>query len=132
MSSLSALNFIDNPVIAEKAANYRTVEVDVAKTLKSWRKSLFSFEWITADGAIRSLDDLSDKERPKRQDVEEKIAKGAEIPKPVLGIGIMDNVEIGIGRAEFLTLAAHGMRTIPVHIPQSNESDFKPFIAQVK
>jgi hypothetical protein len=45
---------------------------------------------------------------------------------------MMENIEIGCGRAEFLTLAAHGLKTMPVHIPKSNESDFKPFRADVK
>ena len=47
-------------------------------------------------------------------------------------IGMMDNVEIGVGRAELLTLAAAGIETMPVHIPKSSESDFKPFRADVK
>jgi hypothetical protein len=48
-----------------------------------------------------------------------------------LGIGLQDNVEIGSERAVLLTLAALGYETMPVHIPKSNESDFKHFRADV-
>ncbi len=126
------INFTENPLTAEDPGRYTIIKVNVPAVVKSWRLSLFSFEWLTADGAIKSPRELSETEQSKRRGVETLLESKAPVPMPILGIGIMDNVEIGCGRAEFLTLAAAGLAVIPVHIPKSCESDFKPFLADVK
>lgn len=124
--------FTDNPAASGTDRRYIEIKVDTAKILHSWRKSLFSYEWLEKDGAIKALNSLSESDREKRLAVEEKLQSGQKLPKAILGIGIMDNVEIGSGRAEFLTLAALGVKTLPVHIPQGNESDFKAFLAALE
>ncbi|MBU0823823.1 MAG: hypothetical protein KKB78_05250, partial [Alphaproteobacteria bacterium] len=97
--------------------NYATVTVSIPKVMESWRASLFSFEWMLPDGRIKSRDELSANEQPKRDAVEALIKAGKAVEKPVLGIGLLENVEIGTGRATLLTLAAHGIKTMPVHVP---------------
>jgi hypothetical protein len=131
MADIQSITFIDNPAAGSGQSTYISVIVDTALVLESWRSSLFSFEWLTPEGAIKTLENLPAHEQPKRRNVEEKISTQEPIEKPVLGIGIMDNIEIGAGRAEFLTLITHGATKIPVHIPKSCESDFKPFIVAV-
>lgn len=128
MSNEFSLKQITNPAIANRADKYDSVTVDTAKVLKSYRKSLFSYEWLTSEGTIKTLDELSDSEHAKRQEIEDFIAHGKPVPMPVLGIGVLNNVEIGIGRAAFLTLAAHGVDTISVHIPKSNAKEFRSFL----
>ncbi len=108
---------------------YVTLTVDAGSVLESWKNSLFSFEWLDAAGSIRQPDDMPIREREKRLAVENDLKAGAALDRPILGIGIMDNVEIGSGRAVFLTLAAMGHKTIPVAVPKSCAKDFKPFIA---
>lgn len=127
--AVSSLKFIDNPVIAARQDRYTTVTLAVGAVLESWRISLFSYEWLTPDGRIRAPDELSLQERQKRQDIESRLSSGEALEKPVLGIGLMENIEIGCGRATFLTLAAHGCKAIPVHIPVSNTKEFSPFRA---
>lgn len=131
MMDIKTMKFIDNSATKNTNGRYIDVHVDVEGVIKSWRDSIFSYEWITNQGVIKSARELPPHEKPKRALVEEKLDKNEPLEKPVLGIGLKDNVEIGSGRAEFLTLAAHGIKTIPVHIPKSNESDFKDFIADV-
>lgn len=121
--------FKDNPVATGRPGHYMEITVDTGKIMKSWRTSLFSFEWLLPDGRIKSAAELSASERPRREAVEEALKNNQPLDKPVLGIGMMDNVEIGSGRAIFLTLVAHGATTLPVHIPRSNEADFKKFKA---
>lgn len=123
------LHFIDNPSIKGREDRYQVVRVKSAAVLKSWRSSLFSFEWLNTDGSIRSLDDLPLHERDKRLKVEESIQKNEELSRPVLGIGMLDNIEIGAAREVFLTLAASGVEVIEAHIPASNVAEFKKFIA---
>lgn len=124
------MKFINNPIIAEEPSRYITVHVRVRDIITSWRESLFSFEWLKPDGRIKEIDELSIIEHSKRLQVENLLKSGKPIPIPILGIGLMDNVEIGSGRAELLTLASQGVEIIPVHIPKSNESDFKKFLAE--
>lgn len=125
------IQFIENPALHGRANRYICIVIDVPGVLESWRRSLFSFEWLRPDGEIKDLPELPAREQPKRAAVEQKLETGMPIEQPVLGIGLMENVEIGIGRAEFLTLAARGVTRMPVHIPASNESDFKAFRADV-
>ncbi|GJL85599.1 MAG: hypothetical protein DHS20C02_13740 [Micavibrio sp.] len=131
MNTLNEIKFIDNATIGSRHENYTTVFVDVPTVLKSWQSSLFSFQWLQPDGQIKDIEALPEEEQPKRQGVEEKLSSAAAIEQPILGIGLMENIEIGAGRAEFLTLAAKGVPQIPVHIPKSNESDFKEFLAAI-
>ena len=126
------VQFVCPPALEGKLARYTSITISVPAALRSWKKSLHSYEWIKPDGNIKSLEELSIPEQAKRRAVEDLIRAGGPIAQPVLGIGVMDNIEIGMGRAEFLTLAAHGLRHIPVYIPCSNESDFKAFRADVK
>lgn len=121
------LNFKDNPVATGRPDHYMEITVDTGRIMKSWRTSLFSFEWLLPDGRIKSAPELSETERPRREAVEEALRRNQPLDKPVLGIGMMDNVKIGSGRATFLTLVAHGAASLPVHIPRSNEADFKKF-----
>ena len=50
----NAPNFIDNPAIAGKEDKYITVMINVPAALKSWKKSLFSFEWLDENENLRS------------------------------------------------------------------------------
>lgn len=125
-----SVHFTDNPLIAAKARNYEDLLVDTARVLESWRLSLLSHEWLDNNGAIRTLPQLKPDLQSQHKAVLAAIKAGSTIAKPVLGIGIYENVEIGIGRDVFLTLASLGMPKIPVHVPASMIKDFKPFQAK--
>lgn len=129
MTSLPTL--IDNKAASAKPEAYTAINIDIKKTLKSWQLSLYSYEWLTPEGVIKPIDEMNEAEAQKRKDVETALNDNAPLEKPILGIGIQDNIEIGSGRAVLLTLAAQGVETLPVHIPKSNESDFKDFLAEV-
>lgn len=131
MEIFADIKFTDNTAIKARQDYYMEIFVKVPDILKNWQSSLFSFEWVLSDGRIKTLEELSESEKIKRVEVEQKIRQGLALEKPILGIGLMENVEIGSGRAIFLTLAAHGLDKIPVHIPKSNQSDFKEFLADI-
>jgi hypothetical protein len=126
---MTKIEFIENKVATANPDKYINVTVDTAKTLESWKNSLFSYEWLDENKEIKTFEALSAAEADKRRAVDDALKNNRPIEKPVLGIGMLDNVEIGSGRAAFLTLATLGLKTIPVHIPKSNESDFKDFLA---
>lgn len=128
MSQSQSVSYIDNKA-ASDPDKFVSVRVDAQKVLDSWKNSLYSFEWLEADGTIKSFENLNAAEADKRRAVDSTLNAGEPIQRPVLGIGLQDNIEIGSCRAEFLTLAALGYKEIEVHIPKSCESDFKPFLA---
>lgn len=128
-SRLSPL-FIDNPAVKGREDRYVELAVRPEKILESWRLSLFSFEWLRPDGRIKAIEDLSSAEREKRAKIEVALAGGEALEKPVLGIGMLDNVEIGSGRAVFLTLAAHGIDSVPVHVPEGHAASFRPYMVK--
>ena len=127
MSNLPDLHFVDNPVA--RGERYITIDISVGAVLESWRASLFSYEWILPDGRIKALQELPPGEQPKRRAVEESLDHHEPLEKPILGIGLLENVEIGSGKALFLTLAAHGCKTLPVHIPRASIKEFDPYRA---
>lgn len=129
MNTIKTIEFTDNPAILGKESKYVTIEVNVDKVIESWRDSIFSYEWLTENGQVKEQSALSEREHQKRAQIEELLTQNKPIPKALLGIGLKDNIEIGIGRAHFLTIAAHNIKEIPVHIPKSNSDDFKAFIA---
>lgn len=128
--TVTSLSFANHGSLKGREDRYAVVRVDANAVLKSWKGSLFSFEWLTPEGLLRALDDLPLHERDKRLKVEKQLVRGEPLERPVLGIGILDNVEIGAGREVFLTLAAQGIKDIEVHIPISVESEFKSFLSR--
>ena len=121
------MQFVDNPAIKDKESAYTTLTVDVLKVIKSWQASLFSFEWLRPDGSLKNIEELPENEQEKRRQVQNTLDNNRPIEKPVLGIGMLENVEIGCGRAILLTLAANGIQQLPVHVPNSHKEDFKPY-----
>ncbi len=126
-SGPAAPAFIDNPAIAGKTS-FATVTISVAPVIASWRESLFAHEWLHADGSLKQPKEQSDTIREKRSAIEARLAAGEPLERPVLGIGILDTVEIGAGRDTLLTLAARGISQISVHIPRSHMDEFRLFI----
>jgi hypothetical protein len=126
--SQTSLNLIDNSSIKEREDLYETVEVNLETILKSWKISLFSFEWLTPEGQIRAPSNLPEKEREKYEAVLSAYESGEPLERPILGIGVMDNVEIGSRRDVLLTLRTQGIESLSVHISKSAKQDFMPYL----
>jgi len=122
------IKYIENPSVKLRNQPYLTIEIDVSKALKSWKSSLYSFEWLDKTGAIKPASDLKEADQERRALVERQITQGQELEMPILGIGMLDNVEIGTGKAVFLTVAAMGQTKMPVHIMAVHEKEFEAFI----
>lgn len=119
--------FIDNPAVAGKSS-FTVVTIAIAPIVASWRESLFAHEWLHPDGSLKSAQEQSATVQEKRRSVEEKLKSSQPLERPVLGIGILDTVEIGAGRDILLTCAAAGYSQISVHIPTSHMDEFRLFI----
>lgn len=123
------LLLIDNPAIAGRAERFVTITVHTGKVLAGWRASLMAHEWLTPEGHLRAIDDLNMLDRDKVLKAQKALAAGQALTRPVLGIGIFENIEIGAGRDSFFTLAAAGHTRMDVHIPLSNREEFNRFLA---
>ncbi len=120
-----ALKFRENTALKGRETSFIEAEALVGAVLGSWRGSLFAHEWMHQDGRLRKPIEMAEQVRLRRKAAEDLLDSGGEIDRPVLGIGIMDNVEIGSGRDVFLSLAARGIEKIPVHIPKSQIEEFR-------
>ena len=122
------VHYIDNKAIKGKELGFHTVDIDAQLTIESWRFSLFSFEWLTPEGNIRETNMLPEKEQEQYQNIMLNLAKQNALERPVLGIGIMENIEIGSRRDVFLSLSKYGIKKISVHIPARNLKEFTPYL----
>lgn len=121
--------FTDNRVAIGNAAQYAEILVDAGKILQNWRASLMAHEYLDKTGAVKSDDDITETRLEKRETIRQALADGQTLEKPVLGIGIFDNVEIGAGADILVTLFLEGHTVIPVHVRKSQMNDFVPFRA---
>ena len=118
------INFIDNAAATDA---FTCITIDTNKAIQSWRLSILAHEWLNGDGSLKPAEKLTAANQEKLKAILAALDKGQPIEKPVLGIGIMDNIEIGSGRAEFIALYTQGIKHIQAHIPKSNDADFKDF-----
>lgn len=120
--------FTDNQAVKGREERFIKLDIKVGPVIASWRDSIFAHEWLNSEGHIKKSTEMIEKVRLRREAIESQLLETCPLERPVLGIGIMDNIEIGSGKDLFLCLAAMGITTIPVHIPKSNEKDFRMFI----
>lgn len=122
------LNLIDNPSVSARSDKFTVIMVDVDKVVKDWQNSVHSYEWMNNDGQVKNLKDLTEGRDEKYLAVETAYHNNQPIERPVLGIGIMDHIEIGSRKEVLLTLYALGVKKMEVHIPISCLKDFKKFL----
>jgi len=120
--------FADHPVVSGNPAQYAEITVDIRKVLKDWQLSLLSHELIDKDGTIKPDQSLTDSRLARRLEVREAWRRGETLEKPILGIGIFDSIEIGVGSDILVTLAMEGVTALPVHVRAAQIKEFKAFI----
>ena len=118
------VQFTTNPAILPRRLEYQDMQLAMADILSSWHQSLLAHKWLDSQGQLRPKDNLAERQRLQRAHVEQLIADRQPLPTPVLGIGMFEHIEIGAGRDVVLTLAAHGIETIPAHVPLAHIEDF--------
>lgn len=129
MINPSDIIFKDSDSIKNRDTAFVEIIVDTKKVLESWKHSPFAHKWMDYDDGPLAISALDEKEQTKAQNILTAAKNGEAIAKPILGVGMTDYVEIGSGRAQFLTLSALGANEMPVYIPASNETFFKKFRA---
>ena len=115
-----------NHVIVEKNPNdYTEINAAPADILGLWKVSLFAHELLNKDGRLKNENELSNDTLQRYIAAKESFKRGEEIPKPVLGVGIYEGIEIGVGR-EIVAAALHaGLDFIPVSIRKAQADDIR-------
>lgn len=110
-------------------ARYSTLHVRLDRVLASWRLSIMAHPYLGADGQVKADVELSPERLTARQSITKALQNQQALPMPVLGIGMFENVEIGVGADTLVTLAWLGHTTMPVHVLTSQINEFKEFLA---
>lgn len=123
------INFVlvDNPSANKEM--FTVQEIYLPDALKAWKDSVFSYEWLNENAKVKSIEMLQPDQQEQFSVIKESIERGEIMPRPVLGIGIMENIEIGAGKALMMTIAALGYTHISAHIPRADIDLFSHILA---
>lgn len=120
--------FYDHEVVQKSPQDYNEIMVSPAHILKCWQASMFACEVLDKQGNIKQQDDMAPDTLKRYIDCLEIIKRGEETPKPILGYGIMDNIEIGVGREVVLAAQTLEMDKIPVSIRKAQAQDIEKIL----
>lgn len=123
--------YIDHPSYLARPERFESVTIKIEPVIRDWAaEAVFAFEWVDNEGNPKPDPELKDKARDKKKAVNIALETGAPLKRPVLGLGIQDNIEIGAGCEVIMTLFAAGYKTADVHIPRSHHDFFAPYIVK--
>lgn len=122
--------YIDHAVVARTPDDYVSVTVDIASVFEAWKLSIFSHELLDQMGGVKNEDSLGGDVLKKFLTAREAFNRGEPLEKPVLGIGIYDGVEIGIGREIMAAAFQAGEKTIPVCVRKSQKDEILSLVKQ--
>ena len=117
--------FYDHEVVQKTPQDYSEMNISPEKILNSWQSSMFACEILDKSGKVKPESDMAPETLKKYLDAMEMIKRGEDIPKPILGIGLMDNIEIGIGREIIAAAANLSLPNIPLHIRNAQAEDIQ-------
>jgi hypothetical protein len=121
--------FCNHTIIDQNPDDYLEISCSTERVLQAWRESMFAHELMNNDGTVKDESELNGDTLHKYIDAKERLNRGEQLPKPVLGIGIFDGIEIGIGR-EIIAAAYHGgIKTIPANVRKAQAEEIENLLA---
>lgn len=119
---------MDHPSVSANPEAYGNATLNIAAALPSWSQSLIAYKWLDSTGIPKDPGALADEQATQRADILAILERGDALPKPIIGLGMFDNLEVGSGAGIVATLAALGEVTIPVHVRRAQEKGLKKFL----
>ncbi len=119
--------FQDHEVVQQAPDDYVEISLSPDKIMMAWATSLYSYELLNKDGTVKSTGDMMDETLQRYVDAEEKLRRGEGVSKPIIGIGIMEGIEIGIGREIVAAAKALGVKEIPVYVRKAQVDEIKSY-----
>lgn len=120
--------FINHEVVNASPDDYVEIMVAPSRLLDAWAQSMFACEMLSKNGDIKPVEEMHEDIREKFLTVKKVIEQGGSVTKPVIGIGLMDNIEIGIGREISVALYAGGVAEMPVHVRKAQAKDVQKLL----
>ena len=120
--------FNDHEVVKRSPSDYIELQLDPKTVLKAWEVSMFAHEILNKDGSIKSDKEMSAATLEKYMAAKESLKRGEAVAKPIIGVGITDNIEIGIGRE--IVVASYNLKisTIPVHMRKGQVNEIQKLL----
>lgn len=125
---MTDIDFYDHEVVQTVPEDYSELILCPNDIIKAWSLSLFAHEMLAPDGSIKNEKDMSGTTLQRYIEVSEAIKRGEKIAKPVIGIGLMDNIEIGIGREVIVACAKMKMDKIPVYVRNAQAQEVRKLL----
>jgi len=125
---MSKPQFCDHVIVSKNPDDYTEVNTSPTSIFNGWKLSFFAHELLNKDGTIKNQADLSGDTLQKYIQAAESLRRGEPIEKPILGVGIYDGIEIGVGR-EVIAAAYHaGLKSIPANIRKGQATEVQSFL----
>lgn len=123
-----SIAFHDHEIVQRMPTDYIEITISPDKILRAWRLSLFAHELLNNDGSLKHENQMNGDTLLRYVEISNLIKQGETLPKPVIGIGIMDNLEIGIGREIVAAAAQHHITEIPVHMRKAQAIEIQKLL----
>ena len=117
--------FYDHEIVQKSPDDYVELRVSPRQILKAWSMSLFAHELLGKDGQVKDKADIKDETLQRYVMAEESMKRGEDLAKPIIGIGIMDGIEIGIGREIVAVADVMGVSDIPIHVRKAQADEVR-------
>jgi len=120
--------FCDHAVVMASPDDYVEMTCNPNDILGAWSLSMFAHELLNKDGSVKLDKDMVEPTLGKYIDAVETLKRGENIAKPVIGIGIMDGVEIGIGREIIAACSILDVDKIPFYVRKAQADEIKQML----
>ena len=117
--------FYNHEIVQQSPDDYVEMILTPVAILDAWSLSMFAHELLNKDGSIKGENSMNEDTLSKYLDALESLKRGEDVAKPVIGIGIMDGIEIGIGREVIAACATLNINEIPFHVRKAQVDDVK-------
>ena len=120
--------FCDHEVVQRTPSDYCEMTLRPEIILKAWSVSIFAHELLNKDGSIKKDNEMTAPTLEKYIHAVEAFKRNEIVSKPIIGVGIMDNIEIGIGREIIAAAKNLSINAIPINVRKAQEKDIRKLL----
>jgi len=115
--------FYNHEIVQKSPDDYAEMILSPQIILKAWSSSMFAHELLHQDGSVKDMQDLQGDSLRRYVEAMESLKRQDDVAKPIIGVGIMDGIEVGIGREIIAAANVLQIQEIPVHIRKAQWDD---------
>ena len=125
--NLEKITWKNNITVASDPGKYVEADVKLMPLLAAWRNSIVASEWIM-NGHPKQPDQLHDIPKEQYARVLSDLETGRPLDKPLLGLGLFDNLEVVTGRAVVYAALTNGFDSLPVQMPAADQKKLEKLL----